>query len=188
MGAVPAGRSDKARRNRARLMLQTLLADRFKLAIHRETKEMPVYALVVSKSGPKLQKAAIEEKDCPDSSATSSPAPIVFCHDISGGRGRGIHGQAVDVSDLASFVENWTDRLLVDKTGLKGLYHIETTGWAQMAPGPPPSLGAKDEDGTDLADVPTILEVFERLGLKMEPQKGLADVYVIDHVEKPSEN
>jgi hypothetical protein len=48
--------------------------------------------------------------------------------------------------------------------------------------------GAKGEDGTGLADVPTIFEVFERLGLKMEAQKGVADVYVIGHVEKPSEN
>ena len=56
-------------------MLQALLAERFKLVIHREMKEMPVYALVVAKGGPKLQKADIEEKDCPDSSATPAPDP-----------------------------------------------------------------------------------------------------------------
>jgi bla regulator protein BlaR1 len=188
VGVMPAGLSDKARLDRVRAMLQTLLADRFKLVIHRETREMPVYALVVGKGGPKLQKADIEEKDCPDPSATPPPAPDAFCHDIHGGRGRGLHGRAVDMSDLASEVENWTDRPLLDKTGIKGLYHIETTGWLPMQPGPPPAAGAKGEDGTDLADMPTIFEVFDRLGLKMEPQRDRADIYVVDHVEKPSEN
>jgi len=92
------------------------------------------------------------------------------------------------MSDLASFVENWTDRPLVDKTGIKGLYHMETTGWLPMQPGPPPAPGAKAEDGTKVEDLPTIFTVFKRLGLKMESQKGRVDVYVIDHVEKPSEN
>jgi uncharacterized protein (TIGR03435 family) len=169
-------------------MLRTLLADRFKLAIHRETKDIPVYALVVAKDGPKLQEADIDEKDCPDPFAAPSPAPNGLCHDISGGRGRGLHGRAVDMSDLVRTVENYTDRPLVDKTGIKGLYRIETTSWLPLQPGPPPAPGAKAEDGTELADVPTIFEVFERLGLKLELQKGLADVYVIDHVERPSAN
>ena len=64
-GAIPDGLSPDARADRYRLMLQALLADRFKLVIRRESKEMPVYALVVGKGGPKLQKADIEEKDCP---------------------------------------------------------------------------------------------------------------------------
>jgi len=61
---IPTGLSDQARNERMRMMLQDLLADRFKLKLHRETKEMPVYSLVVAKGGPKLQKADIEEKDC----------------------------------------------------------------------------------------------------------------------------
>ena len=52
----------------------------------------------------------------------------------------------------------------------------------------PPAPGAKAEDGSDMADVPTLFQLFEQLGLKMDSQKGKADVYVIDHVEKPSEN
>jgi uncharacterized protein (TIGR03435 family) len=76
----------------------------------------------------------------------------------------------------------------VDRTGIRGLYRIETTGWLPLQPGPPPAPGAKGEDGGDLADVPTIFEVFDRLGLKMEPQRDRADIYVVDHVVKPSEN
>jgi uncharacterized protein (TIGR03435 family) len=169
-------------------MLQALLADRFKLKIHRETKETPVYALVVGKGGPKLQKGDIEEKDCPE--GTPPPAlgaPVTACHIINGGRGRGLHSRAVDMSDVVTFIENWTDRPLVDKTGIKGLYHIDTSGWLPMEAGLSPVPGTK-QDGVDVADLPTIFEVFEKLGLKMESTKDKVDVYVIDHVEKPSEN
>jgi uncharacterized protein (TIGR03435 family) len=119
-GVIPAGLSYKTRNERMRLMLQALLADRFKLVIRRETKELPVYALMVGKGGPKLQKADIEEKDCPDVEPIRVPgAPITACHIFVGGRGRGLHARAVDTSDLVSYVENWTDRPLLDKTGLK---------------------------------------------------------------------
>src|SRR5260370_23033644 len=97
-----------------RLMLQTLLADRFKLTIRRETKELPVLALVVAKGGPKLKKAEIEEKDCPDGPISYG----VSCHSIVGGMGRGLHGQAINMADVALFVANWTDRPVVDKTGI----------------------------------------------------------------------
>jgi uncharacterized protein (TIGR03435 family) len=186
-GVLPAGLSKKARLDRERSMVQALLADRFKLVIHRETRELPVYALVVAKGGPKLQKADIEEKDCPDPSATPTPDLRTVCG-LVGGRGRGIHARAVSMSDLASGMENYTDRPLLDKTGLQGLYHIETTPWLPMQVGPPPAPGVKAEDGTYQTDLPTIFTVFEKLGLKMEPGKEKVDVYVIDSVEKPSAN
>jgi uncharacterized protein (TIGR03435 family) len=70
-----------------KLMLQALLADRFKLVIHGETKEIPVYALVVGKGGPKLQKADIEEKDCPEVAPATGPGtPNTACHSFMGGR------------------------------------------------------------------------------------------------------
>jgi len=170
-------------------MLQALLADRFKLVVHREMKEMPVYALVVGKGGPKLEKADIDEKNCP---ATPDGPPTgdgtVVCHRFNGGRGRGMHARAVDMADLVSFVEAWTDRPLLDKTGIKGLYKIETTPWLPMevATTPPPP-GTK-QDGADVSDLPTIFTVFERLGLKMEPQKDQVEFVVIDHIEKPTAN
>ena len=185
--AIPDGLSPDARSDRYRLMLQALLADRFKLAIRRETKEMPVYALVVGKGGPKLQKADIEEKDCPANPGGSGDGTIV-CHRFNGGRGRGLHARAVTMSDLASWVQSWTDRPLIDKTGIKGIYHIETEPWQPMElASSSPAPGTK-QDGVDLRDLPTIFTVFERLGLKMESQKGNVDIYVIDHIEKPSEN
>ena len=67
-----------------RLMLQALLEDRFHLKMRRDTKELPIFAVIVGKNGPKLEKSTIEEKDC-------ETAP---CHVFMGGRGRGLHGQA----------------------------------------------------------------------------------------------
>jgi uncharacterized protein (TIGR03435 family) len=57
-----------------------------------------------------------------------------------------------------------------------------------MQPGPPPAAGAKAEDGSDMADVPTIFALFESLGLKLEVQKMPVEVFVIEHAEKPTEN
>jgi len=84
---MPAGIADKARLARARLMLQTLLSERFKLTLQRETKEVPVYVVSVAKNGPKLKRAKIQEQDCStDSEGRSS------CHVINGGMGRGLGG------------------------------------------------------------------------------------------------
>jgi uncharacterized protein (TIGR03435 family) len=184
-GAMPPGLSMQARNDRVRAMVQALLVDRFKLVIRRESKEMPVYALLVAKGGLKLQRADIDEKDCPEASlnalgpvTTSTPIPDV-CHAFNGGMGRGLHAKAANMSDLAAYVENWTDRPLVDKTGVKGLYRFETKGWLPMD-----AMAAR----SDVPDAPTVFEMFESLGLRMEPQKGVVEVYVIDHLEKPSEN
>lgn len=181
------GLSPEARTGRYRLMLQALLADRFKLVLRRESKEMPVYAVVVAKGGPKLQKADIEEKDCPENPGGSGDGTVV-CHRFNGGRGRGLHARAVSMSDLASWVQSWTDRPLIDKTGIKGLYHIETEPWQPMELGSSSPAPGTKQDGVDLRDLPTIFTVFERLGLKLDSEKGNVDMYVIAHIEKPAEN
>ena len=187
-GAMPPGLSMEARNDRVRAMVQALLVDRFKLVIRRDSKEIPVYALLVAKGGPKLQRADVDEKDCPEASlnalgpvSTSTPMPDV-CHSFNGGMGRGLHAKAANLSDLAAYVENWTDRPLLDKTGIQGLYRFETKGW-QPAMGPSVDVGS-----SAVADRPTLFQMFEELGLRMEPQKGVVEVYVIDHIEKPSEN
>lgn len=183
--SLPPGLSVQARNDRVRAMVQALLVDRFKLVMRREQKEMTVYALVVAKGGPKLQPADIDEKDCKEPSPAplgpqipSTPLPEV-CHAFSGGAGRGLHAKAVNMADLAAFVETWTDRPLVDKTGIKGLYRFDQPkGFLPMnvlsAPSGP------------LADALSVSEMFETLGLRMEKQKAVVDVYVLEHVEKPS--
>jgi uncharacterized protein (TIGR03435 family) len=125
-GAIPAGATDAVQRQIIHRMLQSLLADRFKLVVRRETKELPVYAILIGKNGPKLTKSDLQEKDCADRIGKPGVMP---CHEFDGGRGRGIHTEAANVTDLAQFVENWAGRPVVDKTGLMGLFNIQTTGW-----------------------------------------------------------
>jgi uncharacterized protein (TIGR03435 family) len=184
-GAFPAGMSDQARLEEVRLMLQTLLIDRFKLVMRKETKELPIYAVVVAKGGPKLEKAKIAETQCLDEGVKDFGA---LCHSFNGGQGRGLHGAAVNISDLALAVENWAQRPVVDKTGIKGLFHIETKPWQPITLGPVPPDGAKAEDGSEAADLPTLFTVFEALGLELEPQKDRVDIFRIEQLEKPSEN
>jgi uncharacterized protein (TIGR03435 family) len=92
------------------------------------------------------------------------------------------------MSDLVSYVQNWTDRPLFDQTGIKGLYRIETEPFQPMELGSSPAPAGAKQDGVLLADLPTLFTVFELLGLKMQSQKGKVDLVVIDQVEKPTKN
>jgi uncharacterized protein (TIGR03435 family) len=180
--AIAATSTASAREAKMMAMLQTLLADRFQLKIHRETKETPVYALVVAKTGLKLRPAKVQDKDCLD----MRPENGVLCHEFNGGQGRGLHATAVDMSDLVLWLENWTDRPLVDKTDLKGLFAIETEGWVPFVP----RQVAPESNDEGLYDPsrPTLFMVLARLGLKLEAQKAPVDHWVVDHVERPSGN
>jgi uncharacterized protein (TIGR03435 family) len=183
-GAVPVGISGKSRSDRLMLMLQTLLADRFKLTVHRETKQMTVYALVASKNGPRVQRAKIDEKDCPESSNLVAPAPGTdYCHAFFGGQGRGIHGKTVSMSELGTWLENWTDHPVKDKTGFKALFDIDTEGWGSMNSLAVPATPEPVQDG--LASLPAVLD---KAGLKLEATKDSVEVIVIDHLERASAN
>ena len=195
-GAFPDSLTAAERNARLRAMLQTLLRDRFNLVMRRETKEIPVYAVVVGKSGPRLQKSKTEEKDCaePDDSGRLDPfmsGSGGTCHVFRGGQGRGIHAQAVTIADVAAFVENWSDRPVVDQTGLTGLYDIESEGWVPLRPRPARDPGSPPSaEDLAMADPtrPTLFTIFDRMGLKMEPKKAPAETYTVEHVERPSGN
>jgi uncharacterized protein (TIGR03435 family) len=188
--AVPDSLPLNVRADNMRPMLQKLLADRFHLVVHRETREIPIYVVTIAKGGPRLAKADIEENDCPASANLNllPGDPVVECHMFVGGRGRGLHARAANIADLVHNVEGFTDRPVIDQTGLKGLYRFETSGWLRLDAGPPPAPGAKSEDGTALADLPSVFQIFKAMGLKLEARTGKADVLVIDHIERPSEN
>jgi len=179
----------KAEMDRRRQMIQALLADRFKLTLHKESKEAPIYALVVAKNGIKIKELPPEEqkpsdpKDTPD-----KPDPK---HPGRGGMrmGRGeLTGQGIKLSFLAEALSNQVGRTVIDKTGLKGDYSFELKwtpdeshdlGFKSPGDAPPPS----DANGPSVF---TALQ--EQLGLKLESEKGPVDLLVIDHAEKASEN
>jgi uncharacterized protein (TIGR03435 family) len=180
-GTFPPGLATEARMVRMRLMIQALLEDRFKLRIRREPREQPVYALVVGKGGSKLEKSKFQEPNCGDTGSRwiSNPA----CHWLDGGQDAGLHGASVTIESVVEYVNNFTDRPLFDQTGLTGFYNIQTEGWAPMR-----GMPQNGDAGVNDSDRPTLFNVFEKLGLRMESQRAVVEMFVIDHVERPNEN
>jgi bla regulator protein blaR1 len=176
-------------------MLQALLADRFKLTTHRETKELSVYALAIAKNGPKLQEAKPGDTypngfKGPDG---GGGAGMMRMKMGVGGKSE-LVGQALPMESLARLLSGQLHRTVLDNTRLKGKYDF-TLQWA-----PDDSQGAMfkgaegGQSGSDSASSPdssgpTIFTAIqEQLGLKLESQKGPVEIVVIEHVEKPSEN
>src|SRR5262249_45588328 len=147
------------REAKTKLMLRSLLADRFKLAIHSEMKEMPVYAVVLARGGPKLTKVDMQEKNCPEPNPADPKQ--VYCHILNGGQGRGLHGKAVTINDIAQFTANWSDRPIIDKTGLSTLYAIDTEGWAPLL-----RYGGGDPNNPEADPTrPSLFSIYDSVGL-----------------------
>jgi uncharacterized protein (TIGR03435 family) len=144
-----------------RLMTQALLAERFKLALHRESRQMPIYVLVVGKGGPKIHPVE-------DGQGRTS-----------GGRGR-LEAAKITIQKLADLLARLTGQQVVNETGLKGVFDF-TLEWSpdetqKMSP---------DEVAAAGSTGPSIYSALqEQLGLKLEGRKGPVDVLVVDHMEK----
>jgi uncharacterized protein (TIGR03435 family) len=150
--------------DRAMQMLQTLLADRFQLKVHRETRETPVYELVVGKNGPKLKHVG------PDTTGGSMT--------------RGLNTGALHMETSKGTLEQLARQLsvtagrpVIDKTGLAGFYAY-TLDWASGIQPPQPD-----------SDTPSMFTaVQEQLGLKLESARAPVEMLIVDRAEKPSEN
>jgi uncharacterized protein (TIGR03435 family) len=140
------------------VMLQAMLADRFALKAHRESRDQPIYVLTVAKGGPKLQKT--------DANGLGGNANY--------GNGK-ITAHEITLESLAANLSFTVGRPVVNKTGLEGGYDFTL----DYAPD-----GADPSDA--LPSIFTALE--EQLGLKLEPARGPVDVIVVDHIERPTEN
>ena len=119
--AALAGLSEREREKKLRVMLQSLLAERFKLSLRRDLKEQPLYIPTVAKNGPELRKPAL------DTNAWEDPANQ--CHEAQVGPGRGIHGKALDMTGVTFLVSGFADRPVIDRTGLTGRYEIDGDGF-----------------------------------------------------------
>lgn len=179
---LPQWQGSTARKVMLRAMLQEMLAERLKLAVHREWREMPDYALVIGKNGPKLIAAADH-----DSQAILRKHPGGSA--IPGGLGGGVmvadpaRGEVwlynSSMVTVALLLSNLSGRPVVDKTGLTGTYDIDLHTSLSANP-------ASDEAAESGPSVFTAVQ--EQLGLKLEPEKGKVENLVFDHVERPSEN
>jgi len=177
--AVPAGLPESEKRRRMQGMVRRLLADRFKLVMRVEQKTVPVYALTVASGGPNLQKSTIAEKDCIFDTGTPES-----CHNFIVRRGHPLHARAVNMDDLAHYIENWADLPVVNRTALSGLFAVETEGWRPMRLPPPPPSGNPPAAGFD--DLPTIFTVLRKLGLELKQQEATVPVYTVKHIERPA--
>lgn len=193
-------------KDQMRLMMQSLLADRFKLAVHTETRHVSISALVLVKpgfTGPQLKVHAAEQScstagpAVPVPDATSAPlikllgvwpascggvnrANLALSPDVirAGGRNLSMESFASSMNGLGKL-----DRPVVDRTGLTGNFDFVLEFEPESAAGEAPGNSPSDREG------PTFIEALkEQLGLKLESQKGTADYIDVDHVERPTAN
>lgn len=171
-----------------REMVKALLADRFRLKVHNETRDLPVYALIPAKGGIKVKPAA--------GSGNSRFPGGAF---VSMDRGW-IQGNAVKMDTLLQVLTRNTDRPVIDKTGFADPFDFRLT-WTPDTGAPTDATGdglcpasfAQGQQKLGLQpetwNCPSIFTaVQDQLGLKLDPQKAPVDVLVIDHVERPSAN
>jgi uncharacterized protein (TIGR03435 family) len=170
--------------DRLRLMLQSLFADRFKLAVHRESKLSNVYDLLVVKGGPRITLSA--DQTSPD---VNGPPPT------GAGPNRGaimlgpgsMIGNGAPISQFVSLLSQRLDHTVIDKTSLTGRFDIRLQ-WAPDV-GENPLSPAGDTLPISPQDAPVIFAAIQdQLGLKLKPAKELVEFLIVDHVEKPSEN
>jgi uncharacterized protein (TIGR03435 family) len=206
---VPEG----ATKDQVKLMWQNLLAERFKLAVHRAKKEAPVYELLVAKGGPKMQESV--EAPPPSSDATPSPQldpgpprklalgkdgfpdlPSGTSMAMMDGKARW-RATKETTEQLASMLAAQLGQPVTDATGLKAKYDF-TLSWAteSFSGGRGGAAASQPEGGSPLAGTseseggPTLFSAIQsQLGLRLEQKKGSIEMVVVDHVEKvPTEN
>ena len=147
-------------------MLQPLLQDRFKLKFHYETRELPIYTLVVMKTGSKMKEIQ----------PTITPEGVKNPGGASWGNNQ-IKSSGIAIDQLAHILTQTLERTVVNKTDLSGNYDF-TLKWT-----PDDSQSQTDTSGPSI-----FTAIQEELGLKLEAGKGPIQVLVIDHIEGPSEN
>jgi uncharacterized protein (TIGR03435 family) len=158
-----------------RLMVQSLLSDRFKLKVSHTTKELPVFALVIAKNGSKLTESTHQE-------------PM-----MTGGRGEiaGVKQSVEFLANILSWLPELEGREVIDETGLKGTYDF-TLHWtpdqSQTAAFKGPLPATESAPLPESSGPSLFTAIQEQLGLKLEPTKGPVDIFIIDHVERPTGN
>jgi len=153
-------------------MLRQILAERFQFAAHRETRELPVYAMSVAKGGPKLKEFVFDP---------AVPASARHGGGVQMSMGM-IAAHECTIPYFLAMLSRQLGRTVIDRTGLTGNYDF-TLRWSPDNGATSASEGAQDDT------LPSIFSaVQEQLGLKLESTKAPADVLVVDHLERPSQN
>ncbi len=196
--AAFATMSNEQQKDQTSLMMQSLLADRFKLRVHFESRELPIYALAVAKGGPKLAAAreppAVVEQDDPQ-----RPSAVLLPSAESLRKGVFVQyreqeaemtAKGVTLDQLVHWLAGYSEiggRTVVDQTGLGGTYDF-TLRWTRERLTAPPSQSEQSGATPPEPQSPALFTSLSELGLRLISTKGPVEVLVIDHIEKPSEN
>jgi uncharacterized protein (TIGR03435 family) len=202
-------------RDQVQLMVQSMLEDRFQLKAHMETRELPVYDLVVGKDGSKIKASADQTPQAlsaggPPQPCGPAPAPpsgqpptpplnpsspnFVMPRGgmmvMSNPTGITTQGTAVPLATLINTLQQTVGRPVIDKTDLKGLFDYKLQFSHEGLAAGPSSASAAVSAGTTTAPdpIPSIFTAIQDLGLRLESSKGPLQVLVIDSVQKPKEN
>jgi uncharacterized protein (TIGR03435 family) len=178
--------------DQSRLMLQRMLADRFKLLVHRETRELPVYVLLSARNGLKIPDAkdgsCIATGSNPPRASTPGQPFIPFCGSFIV-TPNGLEGKRISMAQLANTLSGIVGAPVIDKTGYTKAFdfHLEFTRDVTAAhPNFPAAAGDAGPADTSGPSIFTALQ--EQLGLKLEAGKDPVEILVIDHAEKASAN
>lgn len=200
---IEATADTAASRDQIFLMLQSLLEDRFQLKIHRDTRELPVFALVPNKAS--LNLTSPHESTCEDSPANaasewtgagrvaapgeipSAPSRCGTALVVLGPSGAEIKGGKISMPELARVLSTLVGRSVIDRTRFAGLFDVELNfvpdDTTPSLPPPPPNAGISDMTGVSIAQA-----LQQQLGLRLQSTKGAVPVIVIDQAEPPSAN
>jgi uncharacterized protein (TIGR03435 family) len=197
---IEAKAEGSANQRQVFLMLQSLLEDRFKLKVHRETKELPAYALTAAKNGLKLPPpkdgGCVPNPDGPTSYSPGTrmappgagPAPVARCGSVSvallpsGGR---MQGGKIPMAEFIRVLSMALGSPVIDKTGFTQLFDVRLDFQTDeiTAALPPPPVPPDNPSNPSI-----LIALQQQLGLKLESTKGPVEVLAIDHVERPTEN
>jgi len=172
-------------------MMQTILEDRFKLKIHRETRQGPVYELALGKGSPKLKP--LQDGSCTPVVVGRPLPPLASdqrrCRNMVNPRGS-VEMEGGTLSMLAGLLGIALDRPVIDKTGITNYFEMHLVFSPDEAAAPRPATADPGAPAAVRApDAPGIFQAIQdQLGLRLVPAKGPVDVLVIDHIERPSEN
>lgn len=180
------------------LMWQRLLADRFKLRLHRETRELPIYILTAAKNGFKLP-APPQDVGCVSFPPGTEPRYVpgrVDCGYVSGPFGDSdrlqITGSKVRMADFIRELASVLDRQVLDGTGFAGEFDLDLSFTADQSLSGSPGFGPGDPGDSRLTTDRSLPNIFaaleEQLGLQLVPSEGPVEVLVIDHAERPTAN
>jgi bla regulator protein blaR1 len=189
---IEAKTEDNASFEQMRPMLRSLLAERFNLAVHKDTKELPVYELTAAKGGLKIAQA--NGASCVNLDPKEPPPPLGTkgCGGVRYGilppaGNRRIEGFGVSMSKLAEVLADQLGRTVIDKTGFSGTFNFQLDVSAEDAASFPISPQSPIS-WTNLPAATIVAALQEQLGIKLQSVKSQVEVLVIDRVQKPSPN